>query len=205
MTDRAELERRYQRLLEWYPRAFRQEHGEEILAVLMAGALDNQRRPSLTQSADLIRNGLLMRLRPRVPRSARTVRAAIRLMYAGAAITLFTLIAAIISLAFVGDSGVRVRLAGHSQPIPIAITMGIVLGLAVIVLWLWLARALGAGSNWARILSTTLFGLATFELIGFFTGSEAMRGIAFWAPTWLVGLAAVWLLWRPPSNAYLDS
>jgi hypothetical protein len=87
MTDRANLERGYRRLLAWYPRAFRQENGQEILAVLMAYAPDGQRRPDLAESADLIRSGLWMRLRPSVPRSARTVRAAVRLMYAGAAVT----------------------------------------------------------------------------------------------------------------------
>jgi hypothetical protein len=36
MSDQASLERGYRRLLGWYPRAFRQENGQEILAVLMA-------------------------------------------------------------------------------------------------------------------------------------------------------------------------
>jgi hypothetical protein len=36
VTDQADLERAYRRLLGWYPRAFRQEKGQEILAVLMA-------------------------------------------------------------------------------------------------------------------------------------------------------------------------
>ena len=38
MTDQADLERGYRRLLAWYPREFRRENGQEILAVLMAGA-----------------------------------------------------------------------------------------------------------------------------------------------------------------------
>jgi hypothetical protein len=42
-----------------------------------------------------------------------------------------------------------------------------------------------------------LFGLATLQLSG-------LHGVAqvFWAMlTWLAGLAAVWLLWRPASSA----
>jgi hypothetical protein len=136
MTDRASLERRYRRLLAWYPRAFRQENGEEILAVLMACAPEGQREPGLAASADLIRSGLWMRLRPNVPRSARAVRAAVRLMYAGAAVTTLNLIAAIISLACTGRSGAALRLAGRNQPLPVAITVGIVGGLAEIALWL---------------------------------------------------------------------
>ena len=38
MTDQADLERGYRRLLAWYPPEFRRENGQEILAVLMAGA-----------------------------------------------------------------------------------------------------------------------------------------------------------------------
>jgi hypothetical protein len=38
MTDHADLERGYRRLLGWYPRAFRREKGPELLAVLMACA-----------------------------------------------------------------------------------------------------------------------------------------------------------------------
>ena len=87
MTDQEHLERAYRRLLAWYPLEFRRENEQEILAVLMAGAPPGQRRPGLAESADLIRSGLWMRLRPSVPRSARTVRAAVRLMYAGAAVS----------------------------------------------------------------------------------------------------------------------
>ena len=58
MTGQEHLERAYRRLPGWYPREFRREHGQEILAVLMAGAPDGQRRPGLAQSADLIRSGL---------------------------------------------------------------------------------------------------------------------------------------------------
>jgi hypothetical protein len=45
MTDPASLERGYRRLLAWYPQPFRREQAEEVLAVLMAGARQGQRRP----------------------------------------------------------------------------------------------------------------------------------------------------------------
>ena len=62
MTDSAELERRYRRLLACYPRAFRGEQEQEILAVLMAGADEGQQRPRLGEAADLIKHALWMRL-----------------------------------------------------------------------------------------------------------------------------------------------
>jgi hypothetical protein len=57
------LERRYRRLLAWFPAAFRREQQDEMLAVLMADARPGQRRPGLLGSADLIRNALVMRAR----------------------------------------------------------------------------------------------------------------------------------------------
>ena len=71
MNGGAGLERGYRRLLACYPRRFRDEHGEELLAVLLADVADGQHRPGVLESADLVRNGLGMRLRPDVSRSAR--------------------------------------------------------------------------------------------------------------------------------------
>jgi hypothetical protein len=200
-------------LLACYPRAFRRENGQEILAVLMACAPDGQRRPGRAESADLIRSGLRMRLRPGVPRSARTVRAAVRLMYAGAAVSTVNLI---IVLAFIGDIKAHHAVLGHSltaaqvsQLNTFVITELIVSCLVPIALWLWMARANGQGRNWARSLSTVLFGVATLDLTGAF-GTPGIQvefvpmvfGPIIPVLTWLVGLAAVWLLWRPASSAF---
>jgi hypothetical protein len=200
MTDHANLERRYRRLLAFYPRAFRRESGAELIGVLMAGARDGQRRPGFAASADLIRSGLRLRLRPSVPRSATTVRAAVRLMYAGAAVTMVSLIAAIIAVALVGRGAASLRVLGRSQPVLVAIPVGIVIGLVLIALWLWMAWANGQGRNWARILSTAVVGLATLQLFG----EHGIVQLIFAVLTWLIGAAAVWLLWRPASNAFFN-
>lgn len=65
MTGPAALERGYRRLLAWYPRAFRRERADEMLAVLMAGAPDGQRRPGAAETLNLVLNGLRLRLRGR--------------------------------------------------------------------------------------------------------------------------------------------
>ena len=79
-----------------------------------------------------------------------------------------------------------------------------------------MARANGQGRNWARSLSTVLFGLATLGLTSVFP--QPVISISF-VPTvhlslipllgpialvltWLAGAAAVWLLWRPASTAF---
>jgi hypothetical protein len=213
MTDQANLERAYRRLLAWYPREFRRESGQEFLGVLMACAPPGQRRPGLAEAADLIRNGLWMRLRPSVPRSARTVRAAVRLMYAGAAVSTVNLI---MLLAVIADIKAYHAVLGHtltaaqvSQLNTLDITVWIVWSMVPIALWLWMARANGCGRNWARILSTVLCGLATLDLTGVF-GPPGIRvslvPVVFGPPvpvlTSLVGAAVVWLLWRPSSSAF---
>jgi hypothetical protein len=60
MSDVAELERRYRRLLKFFPARYRREHEQEILSVLMAEAADGQRRPGLADSADLVMSAIFM-------------------------------------------------------------------------------------------------------------------------------------------------
>jgi hypothetical protein len=63
MRSSRQLERRYRRVLRFYPKAFRREHEQEILAVLMAGAAEGQRRPRLAESANLLGHAIFMRMR----------------------------------------------------------------------------------------------------------------------------------------------
>ena len=60
MTDAADLERRYRRLLRCFPTRYRREHEQEILSVLMAGAAEGQRRPGLADSADLVMSAIFI-------------------------------------------------------------------------------------------------------------------------------------------------
>jgi len=141
-------------------------------------------------------------LRPPAPAPVLT---AVKLMYAGAAVSTVFLI---VSLAMaIGDIGAiaRGRWLGHSLTAaqlshqrPLVITLVIAFGLAVIALWLWMARATSQGKNWARILSTVLFGLATLGL----AGSHSVAQVFFAVLIWLTGLAAVWLLWLPASSVF---
>jgi hypothetical protein len=147
-------------------------------------------------------------LRPPAPAPVLT---AVKLMYAGAAVSAGNLI---ISLAVIGGlKAYHGRFLGHSltaaqvSDLNTVIIAAVVTGLVVIALWLWMARANGQGRNWARILSTVLFGLATLELTPYVSGfgevfGVTVSGLIFPLLTWLVGLAVVWLLWRPASSAF---
>ncbi len=202
MTD-AELERGYRRWLRWYPKSFRREHGAEILGVLMAGAREGQRQPELMECLDLMRSAVSMRLRPRAPRSDRSVFNAVKLMYVGAVVELA---AAITILATIGDvrSNVVKRNPGlteiewHAvvagQLEPKAVAAGIAVGF-----WLWMAWLIGRGHRWARIAFAIFFGLNTFGLLdGLARGSAvyARADLAIGIVLWLVELAAVALIFH---------
>jgi hypothetical protein len=141
---------------------------------------------------------------------------AVKLMYAGAAVSAVELIIGLALIIVDIKAAARGRFLGHSltasQMRPLIITVWIVFSLVVIALWLWMARADGRGRNKARILSTVLFGLATLQLRGDFTqpvshagfGATVLYygGTALFVAAWLAGAAAVWLLWRPASSAF---
>jgi hypothetical protein len=131
---------------------------------------------------------------------------AVKLMYTGAAISTVSLI---VSLADISGTKAAIRKARPnltatqvSQLNTFIITLAIVSGVVGIALWLWMARANGQGKNWARIVSTVLFGLATLDLFGVLTQPKTLLGLVFPVLTWLVGLGAIWLLWRPDASAF---
>ncbi len=209
MTDSAVLERRYRRLLTWYPRRYRREHEQEILAVLMASAGDGQRRPGLADSMNVLRSAMGMRLRPGAPRSPRTVFAAIRLMYVGAAVELCTLITILVTLGSLRSAILQRKPSFtaaqwhafvSAQIVPLVIAAALAVGM-----WLWMAWANGRGHRWARVVFA-LFVAATIESLL----SGMARGSVVYAPAdviagsvlCLVALAAVVLIFSKPSRSY---
>lgn len=99
-----------------------------------------------------------------------------------------------------------------------AIVAGIVGALIEIGLWLWMAFACKAGRNYARIVGTVFFGIdaagTLFGTIGYaatsndgttstsFASGDTAAGQGVSWLTFLVGLAAVVLLWRKSSSDY---
>jgi hypothetical protein len=58
----AALERRYRRLLVWFPAEHRREYAEEMIGVLLASTPEGRRRPRLADAFDLMTGGLRARL-----------------------------------------------------------------------------------------------------------------------------------------------
>ena len=143
---------------------------------------------------------------PTRPAAPQPVLTAVKLMYAGAAVSTVSLI---ISLVDIGGSKAAIRKARPSldaaqvnQLNTFIITLAVVSGLVGIGLWLWMARANGRGKSWARIVSTVLFCLATLDLVGVFSEPKTLLGLIFPLLTWLIGVGAVFLLWRSSSTAF---
>ena len=135
-----------------------------------------------------------------------SVLSAVKLMYTGAAVSTVSLI---ISLASIGGTKDAIKKARPSltatqvnQLNTFIIALAVVSGVIGVALWLWMSRANGQGKNWARILSTVLFGLATLDLFGVVSQPKTALGLIFPLLTWLVGLGTVVLLWRKESTEF---
>ena len=137
------------------------------------------------------------------------VQNAVKLMYVGAAISAVTLvISLILPLANVASSKASIKKAhpGYTvsqvnQAFNVGITLAVVSGVIGVALWLWMARANGRGRNWARMLSTALFALATLDLFGT-VRQPSLLGVLFTALMWLAGLGAVIFLWQKESSEF---
>ena len=142
-------------------------------------------------------------VRPPAPPS---VLNAVKLMYAGAAVSTVSLV---ISLVSIGGTKDAIRKARPSltatqvnQLNTFIIALAVVSGVIGVALWLWMARANSQGRNWARIVSTVLFGLATLDIFGVLSQPKTAISLVFPVLTWLVGLGAVILLWRRESGEF---
>lgn len=131
---------------------------------------------------------------------------AVKLMYVGAAVSTVSLI---ISVADIGSLKSAIKKARPTwtttqvnQYDRFLIIVALLSGVIGIALWLWMSWANKNGKSWARVLSTVLFCLATLDLVGVFGQPKTVLGLIFPVLTWLVGLGAVFLLWRPDANAF---
>ena len=143
---------------------------------------------------------------PERPPAPPSVVNAVKLMYVGAAISAVSLI---ISLASIGGTKDAIRKARPTltatqvnQLNTFIIALAVVSGVVGVALWLWMARKNGQGKNWARILSTILFGLATLDMFGVLSQPKTLLGLVFPVLTWLIGLGAIVFLWRKESTEF---
>ncbi len=143
---------------------------------------------------------------PERPAAPPAVLNAVKLMYAGAAVSTVSLVISLVNIsgtkAAIRKAKPNLTIAQVNQLNTFIITLAVVSGVIGVGLWLWMAKANGQGRNWARILSSVLFLLATLDLFGVFSQPKTLLGLVFPVLTWLVGAGAVFFLWRPESTAF---
>jgi hypothetical protein len=145
--------------------------------------------------------------RPPVPQS---ITRAVQLMYAGAAASLIGIIIALTTLSSIKSQIVsknpsltttQVNNAQH-----VAIGVLIASGLIGAALWLWMAQSSKAGKNWARIVSTVLFGIETINVVaGASAISSGGASRIYSIVIWLIGLGAIIFLWQRSSTEYFKA
>lgn len=198
-----DLERRYRRLLACYPRWFRLQNEEEIVAVLLACAQEGQRRPGAEAAADLLKGAARMWMRPR-PGQPRTVFAAIRLMWAGALAELGVAITILVTLGSVRAAvlhaypaawhATQVQLLSEAAEAPL-----------VISLYAWMAWANGKGKNRGRAALAVFFGLDSLAVLAAVSAGAfvyAPADMAAGAVQNLILLAVVFLVFNPASSRH---
>lgn len=144
--------------------------------------------------------------RPAAPPS---VRRAVTIMYAGAAVSL---IGIAVDLATIGS--LKANLAKkHPNLTPTqidslnsALHVGLVIGGVIgALIWLFIALNCKRGRNWARITGTVFFGIATLDTLFGFSEPYGPGVKVFGILVWLIGLAVVILLWQGISSAYFKA
>ena len=135
-----------------------------------------------------------------------SVRNAVRLMYAGAALSAVVVIVTLLSIASL--KGAILTKYPHYTSTQVhnaevaAVVTSIIGGVIAIGLWLWMARANAAGRNYARITGTVLFVVYTLFLLLDLRRPSVGIGLVFSLLVWLAGLGAVIMLWRRESSDY---
>lgn len=142
-----------------------------------------------------------------------TMRKAIRFMLLGAALTavfaVFEVIATIVDKNSINVNGKPLT----SSELATGIIILIISYAVYILLWILMARFNRAGQKWARIVSSVLFAISTWQLyqtIDSLHGGEVITStdiifIVFTVAVWVAGVGAIAMLWRPDSTAYINA
>jgi hypothetical protein len=144
--------------------------------------------------------------RPPVPSQ---VANAVKVMYVGAATSILGIIIDILTV-----NATKSAIERHSRHLTASqvnasehtlIAGFIVGGLIGAAAWIIVARNCQGGKNWARITGTVFFAIATIDTIVGVTVPLAGPVKIWGVVVWLVGLAAVVLLWQRPSTEFFTA
>lgn len=144
------------------------------------------------------------------PQPPKTILTAVRLMYAGAVLSLVGLL---FTLGARDSIREEVENTGDyaadelDAVVNAAVTFAVLVGLIGVALWLWMAAKNKQGKSWARTVATVLGALnILLTLLSFFgsgaTGGTPGIGVVINVLMAILAAAILWFLYRPESNEY---
>ncbi|MEJ7634895.1 hypothetical protein [Aeromicrobium sp.] len=140
-----------------------------------------------------------------------SIRLAVRLMWAGAALSLIGLIVTFATLGTLKDQlrdSLEKSDANYSQAdfdaiYTATLAFAVVLSLVTTGIWLWMAWKNGQGRSWARIVATVLGGLSVVSTIyAVAAGTSTGASIVVSVVSLLLSIAILVLLWRKESSNF---
>lgn len=140
-----------------------------------------------------------------------SIRTAVRLMWAGAVVSLLSLVVTLVTLG--GLKGqVRDQLAATQQDVTpemvdaafaAAIGAGVAGAVIAIGLWLWMAWKNGQGRRWARVVATVLGAINVVStLFTLSAGASTAPSLVVSVVGLVLAVAILVLLWRKDSSAF---
>jgi hypothetical protein len=147
---------------------------------------------------------------PQRPSAPASVLTAVKLMYAGAALSLVNMV-----ITLTQKDAIRKAIAANNPNLTqsqldvgvnVGLAFGVIVGLLGVGLWVWMASANKKGYSWARVVSSVLFGVNTLGLLYvLFTATSTAIQKVVGVLIWVVGLGALVFLWRSDSSAYFNA
>lgn len=151
---------------------------------------------------------------PPTPSQPPSIALAVRLMWAGAALSVLSLIYAITTMGDLKEE-LRAELEKNDATVTsatidavygVAIGFAVLFGLVGAVLWVWMAWKNGQGRSWARVVATVFGGLNLLGLL--FTlgagNADALTAASSIASV-LLGVVVLVLLYRKESSQFYDA
>jgi hypothetical protein len=136
----------------------------------------------------------------------RSVLNAVKLMYAGAALSTISVIVALVTIgslksAILSKNPNFTSTQVHSAEV-VGVVSAIIGGLIAVGLWLWMAWANGKGRGWARVVSAVFFGINTLDLLVSIAQVHAVATLILGVLVWLAGLGAIVLIFSKESAPF---
>lgn len=145
------------------------------------------------------------------PPQPRSIASAVKLMYAGAVLSLIGLIATLLSLSTL-KTELRDEIAKSNPDFTaqdldnlyqVTVGVAVVFGLIGTALWLWMAWKNGQGRGWARIVATVLGGLNLISsILTIAAGASLTISEILTVINLILAIVILLLLWRRDSSAF---